>query len=243
MRGNWKHSLINVIPTWKMGKGLFIPLEIMGGLDNVGMAKFFCQFFSPLAKWCSFLGKSDSLLSFRGNVWVFFLSLIWRCCPSAKWCCPSGKSIEFFFSHSNFVLRSRKKTQWTFLQDNIILLQDNIIILRSWKKNSNISSSGQKRVWLSFETTSFCRRRKRLTKKSCIPRFPNPPMISWGIKSPFTIFRVGITFLRECSFIFPARTPSKLHCGNYFKSWRILWLMSPKNPTNFSHCLAHSVQW
>ena len=141
----------------------------------------------------------------------FFLSLIWRCCPSAKWCCPSGKSIEFFFSHSNFVLRSRKKTQWTFLQDNIILLQDNIFILRSWKKTSNISSSGQKRVWLSFETTSFCRRRKKLTKKSCIPRFPNPPMISWGIKVPFPIFRVGLTFLRERRLIFTARSPSKLH--------------------------------
>ena len=145
---------------------------------NFGMAKNFFHLFSPSAKWC---------------------------CPSAKGWCPSGKSIEFFFSHSNFVLRSRKKTQWTFLQDNIILLQDNIFILRSWKKTSNISSSGQKRVWLSFETTSFCRRRKRLTKKSCIPRFPNPPMISWGIKVPFLIFRVCITFLRERRFIFPAR--------------------------------------
>ena len=68
--------------------------------------------------------------------------------PEAKGWCHEGKSIEFgftneecvflqesplsfFFSHSNFVLRSRKKTQWTFLQDNIILLQDNIFILRS----------------------------------------------------------------------------------------------------------------
>ena len=72
MRGKWKHSLINVIPTRKMGKGLLIPLEIMERLDNIGMAKFFRHFFSPLAKWCSFLGKSDSLLSFRGYVWGFF---------------------------------------------------------------------------------------------------------------------------------------------------------------------------
>ena len=69
-----RHSRRNVIPTRKMGKGLLIPLEIMERLDNIGMAKFFCHFFSPLAKWCSFLGKSDSLLSFRGNVWGFFFS-------------------------------------------------------------------------------------------------------------------------------------------------------------------------
>ena len=49
---------------------------------NFGMAKNFFHLFSPSAKWC---------------------------CPSAKGWCPSGKSIEFFFSHSNFVLRSRKK--------------------------------------------------------------------------------------------------------------------------------------
>ena len=182
----------------------------MGGLDNIGMAKFFRHFFSPLAKWCSFLGKSDSLLSFRGNVWVFFLSLIWRCCPSAKWCCPSGKSIEFFFSHSNFVLRSRKKTQWTFLQDNIILLQDNIFILRSWKKPSNISSSGQKRVWLSFETTSFCRRRKKIDKKILHPSVSQSSHDLLGNKKPLSHFSSGDHISSRMQFHIPRTHPFKI---------------------------------
>ena len=44
--GNMKlHSRRNVIPTRKMGKGLFIPQEIMGGLGNRGMQDFFVNFF------------------------------------------------------------------------------------------------------------------------------------------------------------------------------------------------------
>ena len=96
-----------------------------------------------------------------------------------------------FFSHSNFVLRSRKKTQWTFLQDNIILLQDNIFILRSWKKPSNISSSGQKRVWLSFETTSFCRRRKNIDKKILHPSVSQSSHDLLGNKKPLSHFSSG----------------------------------------------------
>ena len=49
--GNMKlHSRRNVIPTRKMGKGLFIPQEIMGGLGNRGMQDFFVNLFSPAAK-------------------------------------------------------------------------------------------------------------------------------------------------------------------------------------------------
>ena len=141
---------------------------------------------------------------------VFFLSLIWRCCPSAKWCCPSGKSIEFFFSHSNFVLRSRKKTQWTFLQDNIILLQDNIFILRSWKKTSNISSSGQKRVWLSFETTSFCRRRKKIDKKILHPSVSQSSHDLLGNKSPLSHFSSVHHISSRTPFHFPRTLSFKI---------------------------------
>ena len=140
----------------------------------------------------------------------FFLSLIWRCCPSAKWCCPSGKSIEFFFSHSNFVLRSRKKTQWTFLQDNIILLQDNIFILRSWKKPSNISSSGQKRVWLSFETTSFCRRRKKIDKKILHPSVSQSSHDLLGNKSPLSHFSSVHHISSRTPFHFPRTLSFKI---------------------------------
>ena len=67
------------------------------------MAKNFLQLFSPEAKWC---------------------------CPEAKGWCPSGKSIEFFFSNEERSSSERKKTQWTFLKDTILLLKDNIILLK-----------------------------------------------------------------------------------------------------------------
>ena len=97
------------------------------------MAKNFLQLFSPEAKWC---------------------------CPEAKGWCPEGKSIEFFFSHSNFVLRSRKKTQWTFLQENTFFV-------RETKLN-----------WLSFMTPAFCFRRNKVAKK--IFFFRNSSSFQWS---------------------------------------------------------------
>ena len=67
------------------------------------MAKNFLQLFSPEAK---------------------------SCCPEAKGWCPEGKSIEFFFSNEERSSSERKKTQWTFLKDTILLLKDNIILLK-----------------------------------------------------------------------------------------------------------------
>ena len=40
-----RRSRRNVSPTRKMGKGTFIPQEIMGGLGNRGMQDFFVIFF------------------------------------------------------------------------------------------------------------------------------------------------------------------------------------------------------
>ena len=176
-------------PHSKNGKGAFYSPRDHGRIGQLRDGKIFLSLLFLL--WQNDVVSQESQTLFCPSEEMFeffFLSLIWRCCPSAKWCCPSGKSIEFFFSHSNFVLRSRKKTQWTFLQDNIILLQDNIFILRSWKKNSNISSSGQKRVWLSFETTSFCRRRKKIDKKILHPSVSQSSHDLLGNKSPLSHF-------------------------------------------------------
>ena len=156
--------------------------------------------------------ESQTLFCPSEEMFEFFFSLTHMKMLSFSKMMLSFRKVHWvFFSHSNFVLRSRKKTQWTFLQDNIILLQDNIIILRLWKKTQTFPLQDKRESDFPSRLHHFAAGEKRLTKKSCIPRFPNPPMISWGIKSPFPIFRVGITFLRECSFIFPARTPSKLH--------------------------------
>ena len=178
-------------PLEKWERGFLFPSRSWEDWTTSGWQNFFVIFF---LLWQNDVVSQESQTLFCPSeemFEVFFLSLIWRCCPSAKWCCPSGKSIEFFFSHSNFVLRSRKKTQWTFLQDNIILLQDNIFILRSWKKTSNISSSGQKRVWLSFETTSFCRRRKKIDKKILHPSVSQSSHDLLGNKKPLSHFSSG----------------------------------------------------
>ena len=59
-------------PLEKWERGFLFPSRSWKDWTTSGWQNFFVTFFSPLAKWCSFLGKSDSLLSFRGNVWVFF---------------------------------------------------------------------------------------------------------------------------------------------------------------------------
>ena len=137
-------------------------------------------------------------------------------------------------SHSNFVLRSRKKTQWTFLQDNIILLQDNIFILRSWKKTSNISSSGQKRVWLSFETTSFCRRRKKIDKKILHPSVSQSSHDLLGNKSPLSHFSSVHHISSRTPFHFPRTLSFKitLLCES-FLSWVRYMILVAWNWQNF----------
>ena len=132
--------------------------EIIGRMGNWGKKNFLATLFllkqkagvmkeSPL----SLVSRTKNVFSWRKVHWVFFLErrtkfewekkklngLSWRT-PSFCWrttsFCWRRKQMEKgfcqFFSHSNFVLRSRKKTQWTFLQDTILLLQDNIILLQ-----------------------------------------------------------------------------------------------------------------
>ena len=83
-------------------RGFYLPKDYIR-MGYWGMAKNFLQLFSPEAKWC---------------------------CPEAKGWCPEGKSIEFFFSNEERSSSERKKTQWTFLKDTILLLKDNIILLK-----------------------------------------------------------------------------------------------------------------
>ena len=126
---------------------------------NFGMAKNFFHLFSPSAKWC---------------------------CPSAKGWCPSGKSIEFFFSHSNFVLRSRKKTQWTFLQENTFFV-------RETKLNG-----------LSFMTPAFCFRRNKVAKKKFFSSLPHPSNDLLAKQSPISIL-LQLKFFRHL-FVFIFRS-------------------------------------
>ena len=103
---------------------------------NFGMAKNFFHLFSPSAKWC---------------------------CPSAKGWCPSGKSIEFFFSHSNFVLRSRKKNSMDF------------------PSGHHPFASGQHH---------FASGENNCKKFFAIPQYPHPYIIFWQIKTPDFIFQL-----------------------------------------------------
>ena len=65
---------------------------------------------------------SKRLVSWRKVHWVWF--------HERRMCFPEGKSIEFFFSNEERSSSERKKTQWTFLKDTILLLKDNIILLK-----------------------------------------------------------------------------------------------------------------
>ena len=101
-----RRSRRNVMHTRKMRKGTFIPQEIMGGLGNRGMQDFFVNLFSPAAKWCSLEGKSDSLLSWRGNVWVFFHE---RNMMMLSW---SKMMLSWRKVHWVFFLERRTKFEW-----------------------------------------------------------------------------------------------------------------------------------
>ena len=135
--------------------------------------------------------------------------------PEAKWCCPEGKSIEFFFSNEERSSSERKKTQWTFLKDNIILLKDNIFIWVREKKPQTFPLKDKRESDFPKKLHHFAKGEKKWQKNFAIPKLSNPPMISRGIKSPFPIFRVGITFMRERRLIFTARSPSV-----FFVTWR-----------------------
>ena len=103
------------------------------------------------------------MLSFRKVHWVFFLSLELRSSFEKK------NSMDFPSGQHHFA--SGQHHHITFV-----------------KKNSNISSSGQKRVWLSFETTSFCRRRKKIDKKILHPSVSQSSHDLLGNKSPLSHF-------------------------------------------------------
>ena len=164
--GNMKlHSRRNVIPTRKMGKGLFIPQEIMGGLGNRGMQDFFVNLFSP----------------------------------AAKWCCPEGKSIEFFFSNEE---RSSSER---------FLLKDNIFIWVREKNPQTFPLKDKRESDFPKKLHHFAKGEKKWQKNFAIPMLSNLSMISRGIRSPFPIFRVGITFMREC-FHFPRTHPFSIFC-------------------------------
>ena len=64
----------NVSPTRKMGKGTFIPQEIMGGLGNRGMQDFFVNFF---------LRRQNDVVSKESQT-LF---------------CPEEEMFEFFFKN------------------------------------------------------------------------------------------------------------------------------------------------
>ena len=155
------------------------------------MAKNFLQLFSPEAKWC---------------------------CPEAKGWCPEGKSIEFFFSNEERSSSERKKTQWTFLKDTILLLKDNIILLKDnifiWvreKKPQTFPLKDKRESDFPKKLHHFAKGEKKWRKNFAIPMLSNPPMISRGIKIHFLILRVGITFMRE-RFHFPRTHPFSIFC-------------------------------
>ena len=92
------------------------------------MAKNFLQLFSPEAKWC---------------------------CPEAKGWCPEGKSIEFFFSNEERSSSERKKTQWTFLKDTILLLKDNIILLKEKTNGKSFLPSRSSSSFYNLEANNI----------------------------------------------------------------------------------------
>ena len=187
----------------------------MGGLGNWGMQDFFVIFF--LQRQNDVVSKeSQTLFCPEEEMFeIFFTNVIWWCCPEAKWCCPEGKSIEFFFSNEERSSSERKKTQWTFLKDNIILLKDNIFIWVREKKTQTFPLKDKRESDFPKKLHHFAKGEKKWRKNFAIPMLSNPPMISRGIKSPFPIFRVGITFMRERRLIFTARSPSV-----FFVTWR-----------------------
>ena len=109
------------------------------------------------------LSFSKRMVSFRKVHWVFFLSLELRSSFEKK------NSMDFPSGQHHFA--SGQHLHITFV-----------------KKTSNISSSGQKRVWLSFETTSFCRRRKKIDKKILHPSVSQSSHDLLGNKSPLSHF-------------------------------------------------------
>ena len=132
------------------------------------------------------------------GVQIFFVNYF---SPLAKWCGPSGNSYSALsFGWNLWVFFLSLKLRFSFE-----------------KKNSKISSSGQSRVWISFGTTSFCRRRKIIDKK-------NLHSLSFPIlhdllanKSPFLILLAGIFSLRDRSPSFPAKYHTKIHKVNLVK--------------------------
>ena len=185
----------------------------MGGLGNRGMQDFFVNFF--LRRQNDVVSKESQTL-FCPEEEMFEVFFHERNMKMLSWSkmMLSWRKVHWVF----FLERSsseRKKTQWTFLKDNIILLKDNIFIWVREKKTQTFPLKDKRESDFPEKLHHFAKGEKKWQKNFAIPMLSNPPMISRGIKSPFPIFRVGITFMRERRLIFTARSPSV-----FFVTWR-----------------------
>ena len=157
-------------PLEKWERGFLFPSRSWEDWTTSGWQNFFVIFFSPLAKWCSFLGKSDSLLSFRGNVWGFFSLTHMKMLSFSKMMLSFSKRMVSF-----------RKVHWVFFLS---------LELRSSfeKKNSMDFPSGHHPF--ASGQHHFASGENNCKKFFAIPQYPHPYIIFWQIKTPDFIFQL-----------------------------------------------------